>query len=63
MRTRDSLAAILTLALAAAGSLALSQAPQAPQALRAQSAGFDALAHSLFGHPDGQGNTHQEQGR
>lgn len=66
MRTRDSLAAILTLALAVAGSAATSLSPQDPQVLRAQSAGFDALAHTVFGaknRPDGQGKPQQEQGR
>jgi hypothetical protein len=63
MRTRDSLAAILTLALAAAGSAAVSLAPQSPQALRAQSAGFEALAHTVFGGHAGRGKTQQEQSR
>lgn len=63
MRTRDSLAAILTLALAAAGGVAASLSPQYPQALHAQSAGFDALAHTVFGPLQGQGKPHQEPNR
>jgi hypothetical protein len=49
MYARDGLIAVVTLVLALAATAGVSCTTSVPRGVQAEAAGFDALAHALFG--------------